>query len=132
MAWYRCCENIVDFDKLPIVTVYGRTGVFGGAGDANKTFTATTSTYTVTKTGKATLIFGGFGASQVGGFYGRGATVYHNGSSLLYGTDVCNKITVDVAAGDTIYATASWLTDSDTTTSKCAQGYVVLTVIEHD
>ena len=52
--------------------------------------------------------------------------------AVLSGSAACNKITLDVTAGDTIYAKASWLTDSDTATSKCAQGYVVLTIIEHD
>ena len=128
MAWSEWKNVGTDFEELTIVTVSGKASVYGGAEVAGQTKTGQTSTYTVTKSGKVTLISNAYANANVGGFSVNGLTVYHNGVALTGNS----PITINVKQNDTIYAIGTFKVGGSTNTSHVGFAHIVLTVIEHD
>ena len=120
----------IDFEGLTIATVGGYASVYGGADVAGATRTGQTTTYRITKSGKATLIFNAYAVTQQGGFDYMGIKVYRNGAVVA--SNPSSRVTIDVAAGDQVFAIATYKVGTNTATSHVSTAYVVLSIIEHD
>lgn len=131
MTMWSEWKNIsTDFEDLTIATVGGYASVYGGADIAGSTRTGQTTSHKISKSGKATLIFNAYAVTQQGGFDYKGINVYRNGAVVA--SNPKSRITIDVAAGDTVYAIGTYRVGESTTTSHISTAYVVLSIIEHD
>lgn len=129
--WMNVGSNYEDW---AIETLTVAKSVFGGAELVNQRWDVESPKYTVTKSGKATMILNSYrynpGKPEHAQFYHDGTKLYHNDIEIA--NERNTTLTIDVSEGDTIHMTGSFRVGSNTEPSNTGECRSVLTIIEHD